>query len=637
MAGFDLVVKCGTISDGLRFDRAVNLVWNAAPGPTLVSFCLLVVQSLVPLATLYLFKLIVDHLTTHAGASAAGSSEIGLMVLISIAIVVTLLGTLSNALLGHVSTMQTHLVADSMQRIVQTKSIDMDLAYYENPQFFDKLHRAQREAPTRPIRIVAGLTQVGRNSLTLIGALAILLMFHWGVVAALMAASLPVIYFRLRHADQLYELDRDKTLSERTGRYLNQLITTADHAKEVRVFGFGQLVIERFAAVRQRIRDALREISARGHRRQFATEAAAALAGFISLGFIAQSTLRGSTSLGDLVMYFGAFQVAMGALRPTLSGLAELYENNRFLSALFEFLELPRSVPDTEHPIQLAAPWRTGVRIEKVRFRYPGKERFVLDGIDMAIGPGEIVALVGRNGSGKTSLTKLLCRLYDPDEGRITVEGIDIRNCRTATLRSQLSVIYQDYGRYHLSVRDNIRLGAPHIDPNDPAIEDAAKWAGIHDEILRLPQGYDTILSRTLANGEELSIGQWQKLALARAYVRKSQLIVLDEPTSSLDAAAEFAFFEKFRSMVVGRSALIISHRFSTVRLVDRVFVLDGGRIVESGTHAQLLSLRGLYANLYSKQASYYDVPRADDDENDDERRAEAALGQLLPAADQAP
>lgn len=602
------------LPDGLRADRAVRLVWQAAPAWAAAAFVLLVVQSVVPLGVLYLFKLIVDRLTLDTAVTLLGSPGYDLGMLIGLALALTIAGNLCTALLAYVGTLQTHIVADKMQRIVQEKSVEMDLAYYENPQFFDKLHRAQREAPARPIRIVEGLSQLGRNGLTLLGALAMLFAFHWGVVVALLAASIPVFVFRLRHAQQLYELDRERTQSERLGRYLNQLVTTADHAKEVRLFGFGPLAIRRFAAVRQQIRDALQKITAKAHRRQFVTESAAALAGFGSLAFIAQSTLRGATTLGDLVMYFGAFQVAMGALRPTLSGLADLYENNLFLSSLFEFLALPRSVPEPAHPRDLPNPWHVGVNIEGLRFRYPGTEHFVLDGVDLSIGAGEIVALVGRNGSGKTSLTKLLCRLYDPDAGRITIEGIDIRDCSTTSLRRQLSVIYQDYGRYQMSVRENIRLGAPDLDPHDPAIVEAAQWAGIHDEILRLPQGYDTVLGRTLADGAELSIGQWQKLALARAYVRKSQLIVLDEPTSSLDAAAEFAFFEKFRTMAAGRAALVISHRFSTVRLVDRVFVLDDGRIVESGSHAALIARNGLYAHLYRKQASYYDDSPQDAD-----------------------
>jgi len=243
-----------------------------------------------------------------------------------------------------------------------------------------------------------------------------------------------------------------------------------------------------------------------------------------------------------------------------------------------------------------------------VSFHYPGTDALVLDSISLDIRAGEVVALVGRNGSGKTTLTKLLCRLYDPNAGRITIDGTDVRDFAAVDLRRQISVIYQDFGRYHMTARENIRLGSPELSPDDPIIVAAARWAGIHDELMQLPQGYDTTMSRMLADGEELSIGQWQKLALARAYVRRSQLIILDEPTSSLDAAAEFAFFERFREMAQGRSALIISHRFSTVRIADRVFVLDGGRIVEQGTHASLVAANGLYADLYRKQASYYEA-----------------------------
>lgn len=595
-------------------DRAVRLVWQAAPGWTTLSVALLVLQSVVPLVTLYLFKEIVDRLTGASQAALGGPNDEQILLLIAGAMGIAVFGILCNALLGHANTLQAHLVADQMQRIVQAKSIDMDLAYYENSQFFDKLHRAQKEAPVRPVRIVQGLTEVARDGLTLLGAFALLSAFHWGVVAGVLASSLPVVFFRLKQADDTYALERKRTASDRLSRYLNQLLTTADQAKEVRVFGFGPLVMQRFGKLRASIRADQRQLSVRGERRQFITESVAAASGFAALAVIAQSTLEGRTTLGELVMYFGAFQVAIGSLRPTLSGLAELYENNLFLSSLFEFLDVPRSVSEPPQPKPAPRPWQSGLGVEDLSFRYPGTDELVLDRISLAIRPGEIIALVGRNGSGKTSLTKLLTRLYDPVGGRITIDGTDIREISTADLRSQISVIYQDFGRYHLTARDNILLGCPDLAADDPAIVAAARWAGIHDELSRLPNGYDSIMSRSLADGEELSIGQWQKLAMARAFVRDAPLIILDEPTSALDAAAEFAFFDRFRAMVRGRSALIISHRFSTVRLADRVYVLDGGRIVEQGTHADLLGQNGLYAHLFRKQASYYDDAFAGDE-----------------------
>lgn len=592
--------------DGLRLDRALRIVWGAAPGWTALSLGLILVQALVPLATLFIFKLIVDRLTLEPGTLAVTSDLQTLLLLIAAAFGVALAGSLCSAILGHANLVQGHLVADRMQQVVQAKSIEMDLAYYENSQFYDKLHRAQREAPSRPLQIIQALTMLVRNSLTLLGAFVLLFTFHWGVVAAVFIASIPVLFYRLKHAEAIFLLHREKTAAERLSVYFNRVITTLADAKEVRVFGFGELIARRFRDLRNRIRLALREISAQGARRQFVTETAAAVAGFGALAFIVRAALNGSITLGELVMYFGAFQVATGSLRPTLSGLAEVYENNLFLSALYEFLDVPKTVTSPDNPKPMPRPWRSGVHVEGLGFRYPGTNQLVLDGVDMTIRPGETVALVGRNGSGKTTLTKLLCRLYDPTAGRIMIDGTDIRDFAITDLRHEIGVIYQDYGRYQLSARENIRLGRPDIDPDDPAIENAARWAGIHDELAKLPHGYDSILSRSLADGEELSVGQWQKLALARALLRDSQLILLDEPTSSLDPVAEFEFFEKFRQMTRDRSALIISHRFSTVHLADRIYVLDGGRVIEQGSHDNLMNLQGFYADLYQKQSASY-------------------------------
>ena len=575
-------------------------------------------QSVIPLAILYIFKLVVDHLTEANGYSPTGADFQNLAALIIAALGLAVISNLCSALLGYANEMQTHLVADHMQKLVQEKSINMDLAYYEHSQSYDKLHRAQREAPSRPLRIISGLTDLILNSLTLLGALVLLLMFSWTVVIAVLTASIPVLIYRIKYAEALYQLHREKTASERLSKYLNQVITTAENAKEVRTFGFGSLISHRFGEIRLMIRASLCRISAQAYRRQFITESTAALAGYGSLAFIVYAAVHKTITLGEMVMYFGAFQVAIGSLRPTLSGLAEIYENNLFLSTLYEFLAVPRSVSEPVRPRVMPRPWRFGLRVENLSFRYPDTDKLILDDIGMTIRPGEIIALVGPNGSGKTTLTKLLCRLYDPEAGQITIDGIDLRDFKTEDLRREISVIYQDFGRYHMTARENILLGRPELGAYDPAIIKAARWAGIHDRLIELPKGYDTVMSRTFADGAELSIGQWQKLALARAFVRDSPLILLDEPTSSLDAAAEFEFFEKFRDMAKGRSALIISHRFSTVRLADRIYVLEGGRLIEQGNHDELVALDGLYAHLYRQQAFYYQdesVPVSNDKE----------------------
>ncbi|MBK8185198.1 MAG: ABC transporter ATP-binding protein [Candidatus Competibacteraceae bacterium] len=592
--------------DGLRIDRALRLVLKATPKWTVFTIFLLAIQSIIPLVTIYIFKLVVDRLTLVENIAALEKDFEGLAILLAIALGLAILSNLCNALLGYANDIQSHLVADYMQHLVQAKSIDMDLAYYEHPQYYDKLHRAQREAPTRPLRIISGLTTLALNALTMLGAFTLLLFFNWVLVLSVFFASIPVLIYRIKYAEALYQLHREKAASERLSSYFNQVVTTVENAKEVRIFGFGPLMMNRFSEIRLIIRARLRQISVRGYYKQFITESTAALVGYGALAFIAYSAAQKTITLGETVMYFGAFQVAISSLRPTLSELAELYQNNLFLSTLYEFLDVPKTIPEPSNPKEIPRPYQSGLRVENVSFRYPGTNQLILKGVEMAIQPGEIIALVGRNGSGKTTLTKLLCRLYDPDMGQITIDGLDMRDFRIEDLRREISVVYQDFGRYHMTARENILLARPELQPDNPAIIKAAQWAGIHDKLIELPDGYDTVLSRTFTDGAELSIGQWQKLALARAFVRDSQLILLDEPTSALDAASEFEFFEKFREMARGRSALIISHRFSTVRLADRIYVLDGGRLIEQGNHEELIALDGLYAHLFHQQSSYY-------------------------------
>jgi ATP-binding cassette subfamily B protein len=594
------------VHDGFRVDRAIRLVWAAAPRWSALNLLLLISQALVPLVTLYLFKLVVDQLTQAGASTGEQATFAGLMILLGFLVAVALLANLCSALLAYASVLQTHLVSDRVHSLVQAKSIDLDLEHYESPIYQDILHRTQREAPARPLRIVEGLTQVGRNGVTLAGAFVVLLAFHWAIVFAVFLAATPILFYRFRYAHVLYEWHREKTMNERLSAYFNQVLTTADAAKEVRVFGFGAALMDRFALLRQGLRSGVQQISAQHSRRQFVTESIATIAAYGCLAWVAHAAWTGTIGLGDLVLYFGAFQVALGATRPLLSGLGELYENNLYLSALYEFLTVPKRVRESTHPKPLPPRWHTGLCVKGVSFRYPDTERTVLDDIRLAIEPGETVALVGRNGSGKTTLVKLLCRLYDPTSGGITIDGVDIREFKTADLRRQIGIIYQDFGRYHVSARDNIWLGRPELDQDDGAIMAAAQQAGIHEDLLELHRGYDTLMSRGLTDGAELSIGQWQKLALARAFIRDPQLVILDEPTSSLDAAAEFEFFENFRVMAKGRSALVISHRFSTVSLADRIYVLDHGRIVEEGAHKRLLALNGVYAHLFRKQASYY-------------------------------
>ena len=493
-----------------------------------------------------------------------------------------------------------------MYDVLHAKSVEVDLEYYENPQYFDTLHRAQQEGPFRPTHIVNGLAQLGQNGISLIAMAGLLLSFHWGVAVVLFIAVIPGILVRIRYSGKMYRWQREKTQAERKAGYFNWILTGDAHAKEVRLFGLGDLFIQRFSSLRKQLRREKIELTRKRSVADFMAQIGATIAVFGAFGFIAYRTVMGGITLGDMVMYFQAFQRGMGYLRDMLGGMAGLYEDNLFLSNLYEFLDIEPKVREPLHPRPVPHPMKKGIVFDRVGFKYPSGRGKVLEDISLSIGPGEVVALVGENGSGKTTFVKLLCRLYDPTKGTITLDGVDLREYGTAALRREIRVIFQDHVRYHLTARENIRLGNIQLSADQEQIAEAARDAGADKLIARLPKGYDTILGKWFEEGEERSIGEWQKVALARAFLRNAQIIALDEPTSSLDAKTEYEVFNRFRQLLEGRAAILISHRFSTVRMADRIFVFEDGSIVERGTHEELIQLAGKYADLFEKQATCY-------------------------------
>jgi ATP-binding cassette subfamily B protein len=511
-----------------------------------------------------------------------------------------------DALEGLLSETQVQVVTDHMHDLVHAKAVEVDLEYYENSDYYDSLHRAQQEAPFRPTRIVNNLIQLGRNGLSLLGVAGLLISLHWVIGAMLLLAILPAALVRLRTVDEIFGWQRQRTLTERRAQYYNLILTVEDFAKELRLFDFGGVFRRRFGEIRRQLRRERLQLASRRAARDLITQGVAIVPVFAAFGFVAAQTMAGAMTLGSLVMYYAGFQRGQSYFRAILMGFVGLYEDTLFLSSLYQFLDLQRQVVGPAEPEPFPQPIRSGIVFDRVGFHYPRSERTAIAEVSLSVRPGEVVALVGENGSGKTTLIKLLCRLYDPTRGSIRIDGVDLREFSEGDVRRQIAVVFQDFVCFHLSARENIWLGDPALPSDDEKIVAAARLSGADEAIAGLRNGYDTMLGKMFENGDQLSVGEWQKVAIARAFLRDAQVVILDEPTSALDARSEYELFERFRQLIRGKTAILISHRLSSVRMADRIYVLREGQIVESGTHDELVRRSGAYADLYELQAKQY-------------------------------
>jgi len=585
---------------------ASRFVWQSGPGLTIANVILVIVQGVLPLVGLYLIKLVIDAVSAGLVEPnrIAAAKEVTFLIILSgcVLLLENILGTVA----GLVSARQAHFVTDRMYDILHAKSIEMDLEYYENSDYYDTLHRAQQEAPYRPTRIVNGLLQLGQSAISLIAITALLVSFHWSVPIFLIVAAIPGLLVRFRFAEKTFKWQRKRTPSERQAWYLNSLLTHDSHAKEIRLFNLGSLFADRFRQLRTQLRRENLSLATRRSIAELIAQSGAIIAAFAFYGFLAFRALQGLISLGDLVMFYQAIQRGQSYLRQFFGGIANLYENNLFLTYVHEFLSLKPKIVEPIRARPIRKPLAKGIVFDRLSFQYPNSGRKILEEITLTIHPGEHVALVGENGAGKTTLVKLLSRLYDPTEGAITFDGVNLRDLSLIDLRREIGIIFQDYAKYQLTAKENIWLGNIDLPPEEEGIIRAARQAGADDIISGLPNGYDTVLGKVFENGVELSIGEWQKIALARAFLRQAQIIVLDEPTSAMDAKAEYELFNKFHQLAKGRIAILISHRLSTVKMVDRIYVLEGGKITESGTHNELIHQGGKYAYLFERQAQHY-------------------------------
>jgi ATP-binding cassette subfamily B protein len=589
--------------------RALGLVWATSRGVTIALGVGAVVSGLAPTAMAWAGKRLVDAIVQGAATNAVADRDAALMwVAIEAALALVLM--ISTRLLNILRSLLRAQLGHRINVMILEKALTLDLTQFEDSETYDMLTRARREASSRPLSMVMRTFSLAQGGIAIVGLLGLLAAFSPLALVVLVAAALPAFIAEAKFSGDAFRLFRWRTPETREQVYVETVLAREDHAKEVKLYDLGPRLLRRYKAIFDRVFADDRALSWRRGLWGIGLGVLGAAAFYGMYVWIALAAIDGKITLGAMTMYVVVFRQAQSTMGNLLSDVGGLYEDNLYLSTLYELLDLPVRGPSaaaggggaTKGPDP-----GDGVRFEHVSFTYPGAATPALDDVSLHVPPGSKLAIVGENGSGKTTLIKLLAGLYTPTKGRVLVDGLPIGEWDPETLRRRIGVIFQDFVRYQLTVGENIGAG------DDRAYDDRERWADAAEKglaapvIAELPAQYDTQLGKWFREGRELSLGQWQKVALARAFMRKdADILVLDEPTASMDAAAEVAIFDRFRERTKDQIAIVISHRFSTVRMADRIVVLDGGKVVESGSHDELVAQGGRYATLFKLQARGY-------------------------------
>lgn len=592
---------------------ALQLVWESAPRLAASQGVLAVMQALLPLVALVALKRAVDAATAilaaHSFAAPRGvraflNDPTAQTVALWLFVGVCAVGVQAclRALAAWIAEQHAMAVSDHVHARLHTKLLSVDLAFFEDSSEQDRLHVVQEQAMAQPVRVLGSLFQALQGSIALLGVMVLLASLHPLVPLILAVSGAPVLIVRLRRGQRLYAWRRDLAPLEREAGYFHHLLTDSAYAQEMRLYGHGVFCRNRFESVRLRLRQARLAWRRYLVSRELALQAFSLVVLAVALAWLTSRLLVGALTIGSLVMAVQALQRGQVQIGMLAASIADVYQSTLFLRTFEELLALPARVTMPAVPRRIPSPLQQGIVFDRVSFTYPGTGQPVLSDVSFALRPNERLALVGANGSGKSTIIKLLARLYDPVSGRILVDGIDLLECDPAAWRRRLGMVVQDFGRYQLTVAENIWLGEPSGAAAAPHVAEAAACAGLDEALRTWPQGLDTPLGRWLHQGTEPSVGQWQRIALARALARDADLLVLDEPTSAQDARTRREVIGRLKTMAAGRMTLVVSHRLALTEWADRVVVLCKGEVVETGTATDLLKADGEFARLFAER-----------------------------------